>query len=111
MSESADEVKTLTRREMVRLLSDRTGLDHRKMAEILEETLGLMTEELAQGNRIELRNFGVLEVFEGGARTGRNPLEPSETISVPARAKVRFRPGKALREKVARILPQIRMRE
>ena len=56
---------------------------------------------LSEG-RIELRNFGVFEIRQRRPRRARNP-KTGETVSVPARAIVTFKPGRAMAERVARL--------
>ena len=51
---------------------------------------------LANGDRVELRDFGAFSTRETRARTGRNP-RTGETLAVEAKAHVQFRPGKAMR--------------
>jgi DNA-binding protein HU-beta/integration host factor subunit alpha len=52
-----------------------------------------------------LRGFGVFEVKVRKARVGRNPHQPEKDIPIPARAVVRFKPGKDLREAVLKLTP------
>ena len=61
----------------------------------LDEIIG----ELAQGNRIELRDFGVLEIRQRAARKARNPRTGAVAF-VPAKNVVVFKVGKLMREKV-----------
>lgn len=53
--------------------------------------------QLAQGSRIEVRDFASLRVRRLGGKLGRNP-RTGEAVSVPARYVVRFKPGKRLRD-------------
>ena len=55
-----------------------------------------MTNTLTQGERIELRGFGVLSVKEQAARTARNPRN-GEAVQIPARRVPVFKVGKELR--------------
>ena len=49
--------------------------------------------------RIELRDFGVFEVKRRKPRKARNP-QSGETVQVPERVAVRFKPGKEMEEQV-----------
>ena len=60
-----------------------------------------MAEALIQDNRIEIRGFGSFEVKQANARNGRNP-KTGEAVFVPARRKVRFKPGKMLKNKLSK---------
>ena len=55
---------------------------------------------MAEGNNVELRNFGVFEVRLTKARVGRNPNKPETDVVIPARATVKFKPGKIMRQRV-----------
>lgn len=59
-----------------------------------------MAAQLAEGGRIEIRDFGSFSVVTRPARRGRNPLT-GESVAVPAKGLPLFRPGLALRERVA----------
>jgi hypothetical protein len=59
---------------------------------------------LADHGRIELRNFGVFECRERKARVGRNP-KTGESVDVPAKFVVTFKPGKEMEEKIREANP------
>jgi len=50
-----------------------------------------------------LRNFGVFTLKKRKERIGRNPNEPANTVQIPERTVVKFKPGKIMREKVSRL--------
>ncbi len=58
-----------------------------------------MSETLAEGRRIEIRDFGSFSLRHRGPRTGRNP-KTGEAVSLPDRHIPHFKSGKALRERV-----------
>ena len=53
-----------------------------------------VTESLAQGERLEFRDFGVFEVIRRKQKIGRNPKIAEVAIVIPARLAVKFTPGK-----------------
>jgi integration host factor subunit beta len=61
--------------------------------------LEAMGEAIVHGHRIEIRGFGAFSVNLQAPRTGRNPRN-GDSVAVPARRVVHFKPGKALREDV-----------
>jgi integration host factor subunit beta len=63
----------------------------------VQQFLDEITSELAKNNRLEFRDFGVFEVKEQAARAAHNPktLEP---VKVPAKRRVKFKMGRAMRE-------------
>jgi nucleoid DNA-binding protein len=91
---------TLTKRDIVVKISNDTGMVQHAVLEVVQRTLDLMTESLARGETVELRNFGVLEVKLTKPRVGRNPNQPGSRFLIPARATVKFKPGKVMRQRV-----------
>ena len=84
-------------------ISNETGMVQNDVFEVIQRTLDYITESLAQGNDVELRNFGVFEVRLTKARVGRNPNEPGSRYDIPERACVKFKMGKVMRQKVSQI--------
>ena len=94
---------TLTKRELVVKISNETGLVQHQVFDVVQRTLDSITDALAQGDTVELRNFGVLEVKLTKPRVGRNPNQPGSSFVIPARATVKFKSGKIMRQKVAKL--------
>ncbi|MEA1053138.1 integration host factor subunit beta [Lamprobacter modestohalophilus] len=61
--------------------------------------INLLRETLAAGERIEVRGFGSFELRRYEPRVARNP-KTGESVTLPARYRVHFKPGKELRERV-----------
>jgi nucleoid DNA-binding protein len=107
---------TITKRELVLSITDKLGLKGTEIRQqdvllILQSLIEEITDSLAQGNNVVLRNFGAFEVREMKAKVGRNPKDPTKNVPIPARAVVKFKPGKEMKEKVATTLQVIRERE
>lgn len=98
---------TITKRDLVIKLSNETGLTQQEVFAVVQGTLDSITEELAKGNSVVMRNFGAFQVREVKGKIGRNPKDPSKDVPIPPRAVVKFKPGKEMKEKVARILPSL----
>ena len=73
-----------------------TGMTQQEASRIVQATLDSITETLAEGHRLEIRNFGVFEVKTREARIGRNPRTGDEVPIAPKRVPS-FRPGKVLK--------------
>ena len=52
----------MTKKEIVKTISDEIGLTQLKTKEIVQKTFDAIVETLVEERRIELRNFGVFEV-------------------------------------------------
>ena len=94
---------TLTKRELVVEIANETGLVQHHVFEVVQRTLDHITDALARGDSVELRNFGILEVRLTKPRVGRNPNQPGSSFVIPARATVKFKPGKVMRQKVSKL--------
>ena len=88
---------TVTKREMIDKVAERTGIKRSDVHDVLHEVLEQIIVELRKGNRLEFRDFGVFEVRQRAARSAQNPktLVP---VHVPAKRTVRFKPGRLMRE-------------
>ena len=73
--------------------------------DVVQKTLDYISEAVARGETVELRNFGVFEVKVRKARIGRNPNAPAKDVRIPPRAVVKFKAGKEMRETVLRLTP------
>jgi nucleoid DNA-binding protein len=107
---------TITKRELVLSITDKLGLKGEAIRQqdvqlIVQSLIEEITDSLAQGNNVVLRNFGAFDVREMKAKVGRNPKDPSKNVPIPARAVVKFKPGKEMKEKVATTLQVIRERD
>jgi nucleoid DNA-binding protein len=96
----------MTKRDLVVLISEETGLVQQQVLEVVQKTLDHICDALADGRNVELRNFGVFEVKVRKARIGRNPNQPETDVPIPRRAVVKFKPGKEMREAVLKLSPQ-----
>lgn len=67
-----------------------------------------ITETLAAGERIEIRGFGSFSLRHRDSRIGRNP-RTGEQVVLPSKRVPHFKPGKGLRERVAKTLPGARV--
>jgi integration host factor subunit beta len=97
----------VTKKEIVKQISDRIGLTQLKTKEIVQDTFNAIVDTLIEVGRIELRNFGVFEVKKRKARKARNP-RTGEKVDVPPKFVVTFKPGKEMEERVRQMteLPQ-----
>ena len=94
---------TLTKRDLVVRISNETGLVQQKVFDVVQRTLDHITDALAEGDAVELRNFGIMEVRLTRPRVGRNPNQPGSSFVIPARATVKFKAGKVMRQKVSKL--------
>ena len=89
----------MTKKEIVKQISDKLGLTQLKTKEIVQQTFDAIVDTLLEDGRIELRNFGVFEVKQRKARKARNP-RTGDKVDVPPKNVVTFKPGKEMEERV-----------
>ena len=95
----------MTKKEIVKQISEKLGLTQLKTKEIVQLTLDGIIETLVSEGRIELRNFGVFEVKKRAPRKARNP-RTGDKVYVPAKNVVTFKPGKEMEELVRNMDPE-----
>ncbi len=90
---------TLTKRDMIERISERTGLRRADVKETVQEFLNEIINELGEGRRIEFREFGVFEVRVRAPRTAQNP-KTLERVDVPEKHTIKFKAGRRMKEAV-----------
>ncbi len=95
----------MTKKEIVKQISEELGLTQLKTKEIVQRTLDAIIQTLVEEGRIELRNFGVFEVKRRAPRKARNP-RTGDKVYVPAKNVVTFKPGKEMEELVRKMNPE-----
>ena len=89
---------TVTKKELALLVSERAGCKKNVAAEMVDSLFNAMRDSLIEGNRIEIRGFGVFQVKDTRPKpAARNP-RTGEIIYVPARRKTHFKPGRLLKD-------------
>jgi nucleoid DNA-binding protein len=92
----------VTKKEIVKTISDAIGMTQLKTKEIVQKTFDAIVETLIEDGRIELRNFGVFEVKRRAARRARNP-RTGDQVFVDEKFVVTFKPGKEMEERVRQL--------
>lgn len=87
----------MNKSELVAAIAAKTELSKKDSEKALKAFEDVVTEELAQGGKIQLVGFGTFDVTERAARTGRNP-QTGEPMDIPASKAPRFKPGKAFKD-------------
>ena len=85
--------------ELIKKLVSRSNLSPNEMREAIEIILDTIKDAMANGERIEIRDFGAFIVRELPAKLGRNP-KTGESVDVPSQRVVRFKAGKEMRKSV-----------
>jgi integration host factor subunit beta len=88
---------TVTKKKLIQSISQSKGVHPNDVRSIVQAFLDEMTESLAQGERLEFRDFGVFELVKRKQKIGRNPKNAAVPIVIPERTAVKFTPGKRMR--------------
>ena len=90
----------MIRSELIqRLAEENKDLTLGEVERIVELFFSEITQQLANGGRVELRGFGAFTTRARDARTGRNP-RTGETVARHAKKVPFFKPGKEIRERL-----------
>jgi integration host factor subunit beta len=92
-------MSTVTKKELIERIADKTKQRRALVKKTVQQFLDLVIDELASGNRLEFREFGVFEIKERSARIAQNP-KTLERVEVPAKLTVRFKSGRKMRERL-----------
>lgn len=93
-------MRTVTKKELVNRIAEQTGVTKVVAKDVIQAFLDAIIDELAAGNRLEFREFGVFETKERAARRAQNP-RTLEKVDVPAKRIVKFKVGRLMRQKVS----------
>lgn len=91
----------MNKAELVKSISNKAKLNQATAQKTLEVMLDTFKETLKKGNKIQLIGFGSFEVAKRAARKGVNP-QTKKPINISAKKVVKFKPGKELKEMVAK---------
>lgn len=92
-------MQTVTKRELVQRIAEKTGVQQISAKEVIQSFLDEIINELAKGNRLEFRDFGVFEPKTKAERIARNP-RTGDKVPVPAKTTVKFKVGRLMKKKI-----------
>lgn len=92
----------MTKKELAEKVQAKVkGLSKRQASEAIDAVTEAITSALKKGDKVQLVGFGTFEVRKRKARTGINP-QTKEKIKIAAAKAPAFKPGKALKDAVAK---------
>lgn len=92
-------MQTVTKRELVQRIAEKTGVQQVAAKEVIQSFLDEIINELARGNRLEFRDFGVFEPKSKAQRVARNP-RTGEKVEVPQKTTVKFKVGRLMKNRI-----------
>ena len=87
------------KQDLIAKVAEKTSLTKKDSAAAVDAVFGVVSDYLAQGEKVQLLGFGNFEIRERAARKGRNPQTGKE-ITIAATKVPAFKAGKALKDAV-----------
>ena len=91
----------MNKAELINAVAEKAGLSKKDTETVVNAVVDVITAALAEGDKVQLVGFGAFEVKARAERIGRNP-KTKESIKIPASKVPVFKPGKALKDAVAK---------
>ena len=91
----------MTKSDLIETIAQQAGLTKDKASVVVNSIFNLMVDAMANGERIEIRNFGNFTVRQYDAYVGRNP-KTGEPVYVGPKRMPFFKVGLELKRRVNR---------
>lgn len=91
----------MNKTELVAVAAEKTALTKKDAEAVITAALDAIAGALRGGDDVRLVGFGTFGVRERAERTGKNP-RTGELVKIPASTIPTFKPGKALKDAVAK---------
>jgi len=84
---------------VIAAIAEQAEISKKDAEKALKAFVDVVTEQLKEGEKVQLVGFGTFEVSERAAREGRNP-QTGKTMKIAACKAPKFKAGKALKDAV-----------
>ena len=91
----------MNKTELIAIAAEKAGMSKKDTEAVISAALDAITAALQDSEKVQLVGFGAFEVKARAERIGRNP-RTKEEIKIPASKVPVFKPGKALKDAVAK---------
>ena len=89
----------MNKTELIAAIAEQAEISKKDAEKALKAFVDVVTEQLKEGEKVQLVGFGTFEVSERAAREGRNP-QTGKTMKIAACKDPKFKAGKALKDAV-----------
>jgi integration host factor subunit alpha len=93
-------MNTLTRADLAEAMNRKLGLSRSDSLTMVESILDLMSDALAEGEKVKISGFGTFLLRDKSERIGRNPKTGVEVPITPRRV-LTFRASQMLKDRVS----------
>ena len=90
----------MTKQDLINAIADAAGITKTAARDSLESLVSVVTKSLKKGDSVTITGFGTFKVSKRAARTGVNPRNPGQKISIPAMKVPSFKAGKTLKDAI-----------
>lgn len=86
--------------QVIERVAERTGMSKAQAKQAVTAVLEVVSDRLAEGDRVQISGFGTFEIRERAEREGINPRTREKTRIAASRS-VGFRPSSALKDRLS----------
>jgi DNA-binding protein HU-beta len=90
----------MSKQDLIAAIADASGITKRAAGDALQALINIVIKNLKKGQPVTITGFGTFKLSSRAARTGVNPRNPSQKISIPAMKVPSFKAGKTLKDAV-----------
>ena len=91
----------MNKTELIAAAAERSGMTKKDTEKALNAALDAITAALVAGDKVQVSGFGIFEVKEREARTGRNP-QTGEPMEIAASRVPAFKASKTMKDALAK---------
>ncbi len=91
----------MNKTELIAATAEAAGMSKKDTERVLNAAIDAVVKSLVAGEKVQLSGFGIFEVKDRLARTGRNPVT-REAVEIPATRVPAFKPSKNLKDLVGK---------
>lgn len=89
----------MNKTELIEAIASRTDMTKTDVDKVISSLVDVITDALADGDKVSLKGFGIFEVRARDARIGRNP-RTGETMEIAASKVPAFKASSTLKKAV-----------
>lgn len=89
----------MNKTELIAAMAEKASISKKEAEKALDAFTNVVSDQLVDGQKVQLVGFGTFEVSPRAAKPGRNP-KTGEVIQIAACNVPKFKAGKALKEAV-----------
>jgi DNA-binding protein HU-beta len=84
----------MNKSDLIKSVAEETGVTQEVAKKVLNAGFATIEKVAMESGRVAIAEFGIFKKHESAAREGRNP-KTGESLHIPARTTMKFKPSKA----------------